>query len=159
MKTWSSLNRERYSHRKHAQIKHHSQRKQFKTALLMRCFNQLFEHSFWRHPFTAEDPSVSKWRNAVFLQICSDEETNSSTSWMAWRRVHLHFWITNSFNSASSLQPFIQKCILFLCYQCFRNSFLPRGVMKTAGVLKQGGLREINKTFGEYKIKWVMYLK
>ncbi len=34
-------------------------------------------------PFTAEDPLVSKWCNAKFLQICSDEETNSSTSWMA----------------------------------------------------------------------------
>ncbi len=40
--------------------------------------------SFWRHPFTAEHPPVSKWCNATFLQICSDEETNSSTSWMVW---------------------------------------------------------------------------
>ncbi len=38
----------------------------------------------WRHPFTADDPLVSKWCNATFLQICSDEETNSSASWMAW---------------------------------------------------------------------------
>ncbi len=28
--------------------------------------------SFWRHPFTAEDPLVSKWCNATFLQIYSD---------------------------------------------------------------------------------------
>ncbi len=34
-------------------------------------FNQLFGLSFWRHPFTAEDPLVSKWYNAKFLQICS----------------------------------------------------------------------------------------
>ncbi len=40
--------------------------------------------SFWRHPFTAEDPLVSKWWNAKFLQIYSDKETNSSTSGMAW---------------------------------------------------------------------------
>ncbi len=40
--------------------------------------------SFLRHPFTAEDPLVRKWCNATFLQICSDEETNSSVSWMAW---------------------------------------------------------------------------
>ncbi len=26
------------------------------------------------HPFTAEDPLVSKWCNATVLQICSDEE-------------------------------------------------------------------------------------
>ncbi len=25
--------------------------------------------SFWRHPFTAEDPLLSKWCNATFLQI------------------------------------------------------------------------------------------
>ncbi len=50
-------------------------------------FYQLFGLSFWRHPFTAEDPLVSKWCNAKFLQICSDEETNSSTSWMAWKWV------------------------------------------------------------------------
>ncbi len=30
--------------------------------------------SFWRHPFTAEDPLVSKWCNAKYDQICSDEE-------------------------------------------------------------------------------------
>ncbi len=40
--------------------------------------------TFWRHPFTADDPSVSKWCNATFLQIWSDEETNSSISWVAW---------------------------------------------------------------------------
>ncbi len=30
----------------------------------MWCFYQLFGLSFWRHPFTAEDPLVSKWCNA-----------------------------------------------------------------------------------------------
>ncbi len=39
--------------------------------------NQLL---FYRHPFTAEDPLVIKWFNAKFLQICSEEETNWSTS-------------------------------------------------------------------------------
>ncbi len=37
--------------------------------------------SFWRHPFTAA--LVSKWCNATFLQICSDEKTNVYTSWLA----------------------------------------------------------------------------
>ncbi len=32
-------------------------------------FYQLFGLSFWRHPFTAEHPLVSKWCNATFLQI------------------------------------------------------------------------------------------
>ncbi len=40
-------------------------------------FYQLFRLSFWRHPFTAEDPLVSKRYNAKYLQIHS---TNSSTS-------------------------------------------------------------------------------
>ncbi len=39
-------------------------------------FYQLFGLSFWRHPFTAEDPFVSKRCNATFLQLCSDEETS-----------------------------------------------------------------------------------
>ncbi len=51
-------------------------------------FNLLFLLSFWWHPFTAEDPLVSKWCNAKFLQLWSDEETNSSTSWMTWA------WVT-----------------------------------------------------------------
>ncbi len=54
------------------------------TCGLLWCFYEQFGLSFWRHPFTAEDPLVSKWCNAKFLQICSDEETNLSTSWMAW---------------------------------------------------------------------------
>ncbi len=36
---------------------------------LLGCFYQLFGLSFWRHPFTTEDPLVSKWCNATFLQI------------------------------------------------------------------------------------------
>ncbi len=41
------------------------------------CFYQLFR-------LTAEDPLVNKQRNATFLQIHSDEETNPSTFRMAW---------------------------------------------------------------------------
>ncbi len=44
--------------------------------------------SFWRHPFTAEEALVSKWCNAKFLQICSDVETNFSSSWIAWEWGH-----------------------------------------------------------------------
>ncbi len=39
------------------------------TCGLLWCFYQLFGLSFWRHPFTAEHPLVSKWCNATFLQI------------------------------------------------------------------------------------------
>ncbi len=45
--------------------------------------------SFWRHPFTAEDTLVNMWCNAKSLQICSDEETNSSTYWMSWEWVNM----------------------------------------------------------------------
>ncbi len=47
------------------------------TCVLLWCFYQLFGLSFWRHPFTAEHPLMSKWCNATFLQI-----------W--WRKTHLH---------------------------------------------------------------------
>ncbi len=45
------------------------------TCRLLRCFYQLFGLSFWRHPFTAEHPLLSKWCNATCLQICSHLET------------------------------------------------------------------------------------
>ncbi len=41
------------------------------------CFYQLL---FWWHPFTAEDTLVSKWFNAKFYHIYSDEKTNSTKS-------------------------------------------------------------------------------
>ncbi len=40
--------------------------------------------SFWRHPFTAEHPLLRHWCSVTYFQICSLEETNSSTSWLAW---------------------------------------------------------------------------
>ncbi len=50
--------------------------------------------SIWRHPFTAEDPLLSKWCNATFLQICSDEETH--LEW--WVSIFLAtFWMNNAF--------------------------------------------------------------
>ncbi len=51
-------------------------------------FYQLFGLLFSRHPFTAEDPLVSKWCNDTFLRISFDEETNTSTSLMAWGGVN-----------------------------------------------------------------------
>ncbi len=46
------------------------------------CFYQLFGLSFCWHPFTVEDPLVGMCCNAKFLQICSNEETSSPTTWM-----------------------------------------------------------------------------
>ncbi len=65
---------------------------------LLWCFYQLFTALFWRHPFTAEDPLVSKLCNAKFLQICSGEETSSSTSRLAWGRVFSFLFICSSKN-------------------------------------------------------------
>ncbi len=48
--------------------------------------------SLWRHPFTAVDPLVSKWCNATFLQICSDQQTNSSTSRMSKVSTKISIW-------------------------------------------------------------------
>ncbi len=47
---------------------------------LLWCFYQLFWLSFWRHPFTAEDPLVSKCCNATFIQMC------------------FYFWVNYPFN-------------------------------------------------------------
>ncbi len=64
------------------------------TDALELCGLLLFGLSFWRHPFTAEDQSVSKWCNAKILQICSHEGTYSYVPWMAWGWVHFqHFWV------------------------------------------------------------------
>ncbi len=38
------------------------------TCGLSWCLFKLFGLSYWRHPFTAEDPLVSKWCNSEFLQ-------------------------------------------------------------------------------------------
>ncbi len=71
------------------------------TCVLLWCFYQLF----W-HPFTAEDPLMSKWWNATFLQICSHEETNSSTSWMVWGKYILSnfiFLVKYSFHTVNNV--------------------------------------------------------
>ncbi len=70
-----------------------------KSCGLLLSIYQLFGLSFWRHPFTAKDPLVSKWCNVTFLQICSDEETNSSKSRMAWewvKHIFLFSWTISS---------------------------------------------------------------
>ncbi len=49
----------------------------------------MFWSAGWTLILTAPiHPLVSKWYNAKLPQIYSDEETYSSTSWMAWRWVH-----------------------------------------------------------------------
>ncbi len=62
---------------------------------LLWCFYQLFGLSYWRHPFTAEDPLLSKWWK--MLHSPNLWWRNSFSSWMAWEWVHFrqhfqHFW-------------------------------------------------------------------
>ncbi len=44
----------------------------------------VFGLSFWRHPFTADNLLVSKWCNAKFLQICSNEEQKKIILNLGW---------------------------------------------------------------------------
>ncbi len=73
------------------------------TCRLMWCFYQLFELSFWRHPFTAEDLLVNKWCHATLHQIGFDKETNSATYWMAWGWVSANFifWVNYTFRDSN----------------------------------------------------------
>ncbi len=54
-------------------------------------FYQLFELSFWRHPFTAEDQLVSKWHPKNQLIYILDGLKESKLS------PHFNFWVNDSF--------------------------------------------------------------
>ncbi len=62
----------------------------------------MFGLSFWRHPFTAEDPLVSKWCNAKFLQICSDDNNgliyilDGLRMKLEFLEVKINMWFTKS---------------------------------------------------------------
>ncbi len=58
------------------------------TCGLLWCFYQLFGLSFWRHPFTAEDPLVSKGHDANFFK-----SVQVKTAWR-WR---IFFFLVNYF--------------------------------------------------------------
>ncbi len=57
-----------------------------KSCELLLCFYQQFGLLFWWHPFTAEDPLVSKWCHAILSKICSDEEINSGLINIRWAK-------------------------------------------------------------------------
>ncbi len=67
---------------------------------LLWCFYQLFGLSFWRHPFTAEHPLVSKWCNATFLQIWWRNKLIYILR-MSTFSDHLCFWLNYSFKTVS----------------------------------------------------------
>ncbi len=82
------------------------------TCGLLWCFCQLFQLSFWRHPFTADDPLVSKWCNADFLQ-------NSSTSWMAWGSVNIQQMFNYCFKRKFNFK--LNWLLLNIFYFFYRN--------------------------------------
>ncbi len=81
------------------------------TCGLLWCFYQLFGLSFWRYPFTAEDPLVSKWWNAAFLQIWWRNKL--TYIWDGLRvsafSANVRFQIIHSFNN---LNRYYSMCIL-----------------------------------------------
>ncbi len=64
---------------------------------LLWCFYQLFWLSFWRHPFTAEHPLLSKWFNATFLQIW----WRNKLTWPEGKYISVtfHFWVNCCFKT------------------------------------------------------------
>ncbi len=61
-----------------------------------------------------------------FIQTCLDDETNSSTSWMAWGWVHffLFWWATLLRSLLVKRKKNIRKCLSHLKYFfCFPNNF------------------------------------
>ncbi len=94
------------------------------TCGLLWCFYQLFGLSFWRHPFTAEDSLLSKWCNATFLQIFSDEKSNSSPYCMAWGWVHFKQFQICGWTIPLNI---LKSCIFLNCIvenTCHTGSFL-----------------------------------
>ncbi len=76
------------------------------TCGLLWCFYQLFGLSFWRHPFTAEDPLVSKWCNAEFLQLFSAVETHLHLGWPEGEYIFSKFsllWDLSLYNIHASI--------------------------------------------------------
>ncbi len=57
----------------------------YESCGLLWCFYQLFGLSFWHHSHWC----MSNWCNATFLQICCEEQTNSSTACMGWGWINI----------------------------------------------------------------------
>ncbi len=94
------------------------------------CFYQLF------------GPLVSNWCNAKFLQIFSDEETNSTTYLIAWGYIiiHLDFWANNSFKfgPVSHIKLLYDWEILIYNAQVMNNIIIHDNIMVL--FIKQFGL-------------------
>ncbi len=76
------------------------------TCELLLCFNKVFGLSFWRHPFTAEDPFTSKWCNTKCLQICSNE-----------KQTHLHIEWPEGEQIVRKVLFLVELWLLLYCFQ------------------------------------------
>ncbi len=64
----------------------------------------MFGLSFWRHPFTAEDPLVDKWCNATFLQMRWRNKLIYILDGLRGSKCseNFHFWVNYFFNANES---------------------------------------------------------
>ncbi len=107
------------------------------TCGLLWCFYQLFGLSFWRHPFTAEDPLLSNWCNATFLQIWWRNKLISDS--MSQFSENFHFWVNYSLKDVLKVQevkkakqkkcqnkaPHTQKVIFAVLVSCYGSIYRP----------------------------------
>ncbi len=112
-----------------------------------------FELSFWRHPFTADDPSVSNWCNDKFLQICFEKRIHN----LAGLRerifsANFHFWVNYSFKlwsthinneSRTKSNSCTKNLIVIFCFSPHPDLYDIINV--TCKVCKQNARNEISK--------------
>ncbi len=72
------------------------------TCGLLWCFYQLFGHSFWRHPFTAEDPLLSNGSPAILhfsKSVLMKKQTHLLLGWPEENTFSgiIHFWVNYFF--------------------------------------------------------------
>ncbi len=87
--------------------------------------------SFWRHPFTAEDPLVRKWCNATFLQIwwrnkliCILDGLRMSTF-----SAHFYFWENYSFKCPNDFVAAVHDHIHHTRLVCSEWPLFPSSVL------------------------------
>ncbi len=84
------------------------------TCGLLWCFYQLFGLSFWRHPFTAEDPLV------IFLQIWWRKQTHLHLLWAWGCQQMLIFGQTIPLSSKWHTKALSMYTLLWMCNLCLR---------------------------------------
>ncbi len=101
------------------------------TCRLLWCFYQLFGLSFWRHPFTADDPLLNKWCNATFLQIgLLKKQTYLHLGWPEDEDIFIFGWTIPLSRMARNSFPkcvFMSLFILFFCCCSFSYFSTPSG--------------------------------